>query len=111
MPGAPAQGVTPEELLAGAWASCFGGAFLFVAGKHGVDAGSARFRAMVTLDSNMEKPEFSISRAELEVELPGVDDAVADEVIEEAHAMCPVSKLFVDGAGDVVVRRAAAVAG
>jgi len=110
IPGVASNGVTPEELLAGAWAACFGGAFLLIAGNHGIDASAARFHTAVTLDSDLQNMRFDITRVQLEVELAGVDDATVDMVLAEAHDICPVSKLFVNGAGEVTLGRAAATA-
>jgi osmotically inducible protein OsmC len=106
MPGGNAAGVTPEEFLAGAWAACFGGAFSMIAGTHGVDAREFRFHTAVTLDSDLEAMRFSISRAELKVEAGNLDDTSFEEILEKAHAICPVSKLFVEGTGSVTVGRA-----
>lgn len=104
MPGAPAEGVTPEELIAGAWASCFGSAFEFMANKHGLDASGVEIRAAVTLNSDLENVQFDIVRGELKVALDGDNDLI-DQVIAASHDVCPVSKLMQDGT-DISVTRA-----
>lgn len=105
LPGSRAAGVTPEELLAGAWAACFGGALGLVAAEGGIDAAAAEFHVAVTLDSDLPSRRFEIDTVRLEVELDGVDPARLDELIAAAHEICPVSKLFAGGARAVEVAR------
>lgn len=104
-PGTDTGAVTPEEMLAGAWAACFGGAFALMAGKRGLDASEARFHAAVTLEAEVKQLHFEVSRAELNVEVAGIDDEALEQLVAEAHAICPISKLFVGGAADVRVGR------
>ena len=106
MPGAQG-GVQPEELIAAAWASCYGGAFHFVAVRAGIDVGAPTFHTAITLDSNIESADFDIVRAELEVEAPGIDAALLGRLVNEAHEICPTSKLIVRGAREVILRSSA----
>lgn len=87
-PGSSA-GTNPEQLFACAYAACFGGAVGAVAKKHGKDASSAAVHADVTLNQN--DGGFFIG-ATLNVSLPGVDKALAETIVQEAHEMCPYSK-------------------
>lgn len=105
MPGASTPGVTPEELIAGAWAACYGTTLTAIAAARHIDASRATVVARITLDSNHEAGEYTISRAELRVGLEGQENDQLDQIIEEAHGACPVSKLISGGARDVQVKR------
>jgi len=58
LPGIKGEGTTPEELIAAAWASCYGSSFHFIASQLGLDARDARFHASV--DSRPEPRAVSV---------------------------------------------------
>ena len=105
-PGGGASGVTPEELLAGAWGACYGGAYAFEANAAGLTP-NAQFRAEVVLSVN--DGIYEISSAELTVLAEEGDSAALSEVAAKAHERCPVSKVFRNGIGTVRVEVAADV--
>ncbi len=91
-PGAPhaKPGATnPEQLFACGYSACFGSAVEFVAKQQQLDVGNASVQAEVNL--NQDDSGFFIS-VTLNVELPGMDAAQAQALVEAAHQVCPYSK-------------------
>jgi Ohr subfamily peroxiredoxin len=89
MGGAGGELPNPEMLFAAGYAACF----------HSAIRGVARYRKIkiedtaVTVDAGLVKNEtggYQLQVA-IEVELPGVDEAIANEIIESAHQTCPYS--------------------
>jgi osmotically inducible protein OsmC len=104
MEGSQNPGVTPEELIAGAWAACYGTTLTAIAASKSIDASKATITARITLDANHETGEYTIVRAELDVNVEESASSI-DEIIAEAHGACPVSKLISNGVEQVDVRR------
>jgi len=89
-PGTPGTGTNPEQLFAAGWSACFMSAIGLAAGKKKVALPADRaIDAEVDLGTN--EGGFLL-RARLNVSLPGVDRAVAQELVEAAHQTCPYSK-------------------
>lgn len=99
-PGVNAPGVTPEELLAGAWAACYGGAYAFEARLAGVTT-DPEFHVDVVLSVN--DGTYEITRATLTVMATSGDPAALRDIAEKAHIRCPVSKVFANGMSSVNV--------
>ncbi|MBB4840476.1 Ohr subfamily peroxiredoxin [Sphingomonas kyeonggiensis] len=88
--GAGGEGTNPEQLFAAGYSACFIGA-LKVAGmqlKIKVPA-ETTVTATVGIGPRSEGG-FGIT-ADLEVNLPGLDRAEAEKVVEAAHQICPYS--------------------
>lgn len=82
-------GTNPEQLFAAGYSACFLGAMKHVAGQHketlpqGTEVqGSVGLGPIAT--------GFAIT-VELAVNLPGMDKAKAQELVEAAHVVCPYS--------------------
>lgn len=89
MGGTGGDYTNPEQLFAAGYAACFGGALSHVAIAKGL-----RIRPTVTAKvtiSSIEGCGFELS-VELDILVPGVDQATADELAEAAHQFCPYSK-------------------
>ena len=78
-----------ENLFGAAWSACYLGAIGLVAGQRKIALTDPAVDAEI--DLNMAGNSFFL-RARLKVSLPGVNAAVAQELIEAAHAVCPYSK-------------------
>ncbi len=87
--GGAGGATNPEQLFAAGYAACF----------HSAVKGVARHRKLTLTDSSVaaevgigprEAGGFGLTVA-LHVELGGVDQATADELVAEAHQMCPYS--------------------
>lgn len=87
-------GTNPEELLAGAHASCFSMALSLMLGDAGYTPDSIDTTATVSLDKVGEG--FKVTKVALnsQVKVPGIDKAKFDEIINQAKQGCPVSQLF-----------------
>jgi len=80
----------PETLFAAGYSACFQGALLNRAKTQGVDTSDSTVTANVSFGPS-EDGGFGIA-VELEVSIPGVDAAKAQELVELAHQFCPYSK-------------------
>ena len=88
--GAGGEGSNPEQLFAAGYSACFIGAMKFVASsaKIAIPADVA-VNGLVGIGPN-GKGGFGITVA-LNVSLPGLDKAVAQDLINKAHEVCPYS--------------------
>ena|SRR5215472_8952443 len=88
--GPGGAGSNPEQLFAAGYAACFEGAVRFVARQKGVTLKDASVTAHVGIGPR-EPTGFGIA-VKLEVSLPGIDRAVAQELVDTAHSdICPYS--------------------
>lgn len=78
----------PEQLFAAGYAACFHSALRMVAAKARVRTEST-VTATVGIGPN-EEGGFALQVA-LEVDLPGVEHSVAEDLLQSAHATCPYS--------------------
>jgi osmotically inducible protein OsmC len=85
-------GANPEQLIAGAHASCFSMALSLVLEEAGTPGESVKTDAKVTIRMLEEGP--TITRIELSTvgRVPGADQAAFEEAAGKAKAGCPVSK-------------------
>ncbi|MBP6078477.1 MAG: organic hydroperoxide resistance protein, partial [Xanthomonadales bacterium] len=89
--GSEAPGTTnPEQLFASGYSACFAGAVAFVAAQKKVALNGIFVTAHVDIGL-LEAGGLGLG-AQLDVRLPGIDAAVAQELIEAAHQVCPYSK-------------------
>ena len=79
-----------EQLFAAAWSACYMGAIEVAAGQRKIKlAGNPEVDAEI--DLNIAGGSYFL-RARLNVTVPGVDRAVAEELAAAAHGICPYSK-------------------
>ncbi len=87
--GGPGGGTNPEQLFAVGYGACFTGA-LGLAGKaEGIDTTGASTEVKVGFGPEGES--FGIT-VDLDVTIPGVDDATAQKLVDRTHELCPYSK-------------------
>src|SRR5215475_6575546 len=79
-----------ENLFGAAWSACYLGAIELAAMQRKVKLPDDR-AVDAEIDLNLAGSSFFL-RARLNVSLPGVDRAIAQELIEAAHGICPYSK-------------------
>jgi lipoyl-dependent peroxiredoxin len=87
--GGSGEGMTPEDLFAAGYASCFNSALLFVAAQQKVDATKAKVSAKVGMGRS-EAGGFALT-VDLTVQIPGVDAPTAQALVDAAHQVCPYS--------------------
>src|ERR1700727_1452084 len=90
--GGKGNGTNPEQLFAVGYAACFMGALRVVAGKRHI-----RIPEEVAIDSAVsfghlkgDAEGFGIAVAMI-VQLPGIERATAEELVQHAHQVCPYS--------------------
>lgn len=88
-PGSGKAGANPEQLFALGYSACFGSAVQHVAKMEKLDTGDVSVEADVSL--NQGDDGFGISVV-LNVNLPNLDQAAAQKLVETAHTVCPYSK-------------------
>jgi len=86
----PEPAVNPETLFAAGYAACFQGALFNRAKTKRVDTSDSAVTAHVSFGPS-EDGGFGLA-VELEVSIPGVEPALAQELVELAHQFCPYSK-------------------
>lgn len=89
MGGAAGTYLNPETLFAGGYAACFDSALNHIARLEKITVGTTTVTADVSIGKK-EDGGFTLAVV-LEVEIPGVDRAVAEELTKKAHAVCPYS--------------------
>ena len=79
-----------EDLFGVAWSACYMGAIEVAASRKKITLPPG-LAVDAQIDLHLEGIEFYLT-ARLDVSLPGVDRAVATELIQAAHGICPYSK-------------------
>jgi Ohr subfamily peroxiredoxin len=89
--GGSGTGTNPEQLFSVGYSACYLGALKFVAGKEKVKIpDDARVSANVGIGERDDKQGFGLTVA-LDVSLPGIDKAKAEDLAKKAHVVCPYS--------------------
>jgi Ohr subfamily peroxiredoxin len=89
--GPGGAGNNPEQLFAAGYAACFLGALKFVAGQRKVRiTEDSTVTAAVGIGKRDDGQGFGLDVA-LTIALPGIDAAVARELVDQAHIVCPYS--------------------
>lgn len=87
-----AEGVSPEELIAAAHATCVSMALSHVLAEGGHEATRLDSSATATFDKTDEGFRMTKIQLQIEGEVDGIDDAAFREAAEGAKDNCPVSK-------------------
>jgi osmotically inducible protein OsmC len=88
--GQGGSGTNPEQLFGAGYAACFGGALQYAAGQKKISVGEVMVEARVSIGPSTDKPGFEIAVA-LEVTLPNLSQKEAEDLVAEAHRICPYS--------------------
>ena len=88
--GLEKRGPSPELLFAGAYSACYHGALGNAAKKLGTPVADSTVRALVSLIED-DHGGYRLA-VELHAQLPGLDRAQAQRIMDEAHKTCPYSK-------------------
>lgn len=88
MGGSGGSGVNPEQLFASGYSACFDGALQLVAEQSG-----EKIDSKVTANVSIGKESDGLGlEAHLKVEVTGVDQNRAEELVQKANETCPYSK-------------------
>jgi Ohr subfamily peroxiredoxin len=88
-PGTSGQGTNPEQLFAAGYAACFIGAIKAVAGKMKLTVPQD-----TAIDSEVDLGPTGLGygiAVRLNISLPGMDRAAAQQLVDAAHQVCPYS--------------------
>ena len=90
VPGTPGTGTNPEQLFAAGWSACFTGAMKIAASKLKV-----KFPTDASMDTEVDlvlNGESYSLQARHNISLPGLDQDIAETIVNAAHQICPYSK-------------------
>lgn len=99
--GGEGGGTNPEQLFAAGYAACFHGALALLAERAGVALTDAAVTATVSFGRDPVDGLFALA-AEINIHLPDVDRAVAEELARNTERLCPYSKMAQGGIQSVV---------
>lgn len=88
-PGTPGNGTNPEQLFAAGYSACFLGALKAVAGMK-----KTTIPEDTSIDASVDLgkiPNAYGIAVRLDITLPGMDRAAAQELVDAAHQVCPYS--------------------
>ncbi|MCV0428127.1 MAG: organic hydroperoxide resistance protein [Roseibium sp.] len=88
--GGGGEGNNPEELFAAGYAACFIGALKFVGGQDKIAIPADTSITSTVGIGPRSEGGFGLEVA-LEISLPGLGKAVADDLVAKAHQVCPYS--------------------
>jgi Ohr subfamily peroxiredoxin len=94
-PGIDRPGTNPEQLFAAGWSACFEGALGLAARQAGIQL-PADTAIDAEVDLNQGDDGYFLT-ARLNVSIPGIQDDVAQSLVDAAHATCPYSKMAKSG--------------
>ena len=90
--GGTGEGTNPEELFSAGYAACFLGALRLVARRSAVALDDAtNVTVQVGLGKDVTTEEFGLTGV-ISGNLPGLSQAVADDLMAQAHEVCPYSR-------------------
>ncbi|ETA02748.1 organic hydroperoxide resistance protein [Frankia sp. B2] len=87
--GDDGPGTNPEQLFATGYAACFHGALKAIAREKKIDIKDSAVSVTVGLIRN-DNGSLGLS-TRIEAQIPGIERASAQEILEAAHALCPYS--------------------
>ena len=90
----PGGKTSPEELAAAAHSSCFAMALSLKLGENNTPPQQLDVTSTVTLDEVDGKPTITTSALKVKAQVPGINAADFAKVVDDAAALCPVSRLF-----------------
>lgn len=89
MGGPGGEHTNPEQLFAAGYSACFHGALLAVARQSKVQLNGTTVTAEVTIGKDGDSLGLAVK---LEAALPGLEQGQANELVAQAHQMCPYSR-------------------
>lgn len=91
--GGSGEGTNPEELFSAGYAACFLGALRLVARRSAVALDDAtNVTVQVALGKDAATEEFGLTGTIIG-NLPGLSQAIADDLMAQAHEVCPYSRV------------------
>lgn len=88
--GGPGGGTNPEQLFAAGYAACFNSALRLAARMSKTEIGLSEVTAKVGIGSKDDVQGLHLT-VDLVARVEGVEQAVAEKLVNEAHQLCPYS--------------------
>lgn len=99
--GGPGGGTNPEQLFAAGYAACFHGALSLLAAQAGVPIPGSS--VSVTVDFGRDPVDgLFVLTVHTRIRMPGVERAVAEELIRNTERFCPYTKMARQGITNIV---------
>ena len=89
--GSGGSGTNPEQLFAAGYGACYESALMNIARKEGIELKEVEINSNVSIGKDESDGGFKLA-VRLDVKLPGIDRAKAEELAQKAHDFCPYSK-------------------
>lgn len=89
--GPGGNGTNPEQLFAAGYGACYESALANIARKEGVKLQDVVVTSNVLIGKDESDGGFKLA-VKLDISLPGIDRAQAEELAAKAHEFCPYSK-------------------
>lgn len=99
--GGAGGGTNPEQLFAAGYAACFHGALSMLAERAGLSIPDASVTATITFGRDPIDGLFALT-ADINIHLPHIAKAVAEELVRNTERLCPYSKMAQDGIQSIV---------
>ncbi|WP_241053454.1 Ohr family peroxiredoxin [Achromobacter xylosoxidans] len=99
--GGQGGGTNPEQLFAASYAACFHGALSLLAERAGLSIADGSVTATISFGRDPVDGLFALA-ADVNIHLPGVDRALAEELVRNTERLCPYSKMTRGGIDSVV---------
>lgn len=89
--GSGGSGTNPEQLFAAGYGACYESALMNIARKEGIELKEVEINSNVSIGKDESDGGFKLA-VRLDVKLPGIERAKAEELAQKAHDFCPYSK-------------------
>ncbi len=90
--GAGGEGTNPEQLFASGYSACFIGAMKAVAGRQKITLpAEVSITSRVSIGPMTGKAGAFGIAVEMDISVPGMDRAAAEQLVAAAHEVCPYS--------------------
>lgn len=89
--GAGGNATNPEQLFAAGYGACYESALSNIARKEGVKISDVEITSNVMIGKDPKDDGFQLA-VRLDVKIPDVDRATAEDLAKKAHDFCPYSK-------------------
>jgi lipoyl-dependent peroxiredoxin len=99
--GGPGGGTNPEQLFAAAYASCFHGALTLIAAKNDIPLVDTAVDVAVTFGRDPVDGLYTLT-ADIGIHLPGVERAIAEQLVRATERVCPYAKMVRQGIVNIV---------
>lgn len=99
--GGPGNGTNPEQLFAAGFAACFHGALNLLTKRMAMEIADMAVEVKVAFGRDPMDGGYALL-IELCVRMPGIERAVAEELVRNAERLCPYAKMARQGAINIV---------